>query len=612
MSETSDSEIRLVQTASDSSRLLRSRWTSTELDFGLSAFDGLDSLPSRFPKSVDFHLSIADKHGFKRFIYVAIILVFVVVASILLLHFLNHKQQNGAASKDLTLALRQALLFFDAQKSGDLPENFPIRFRGDSGLDDGKDGDMNADLVGGFYDSGNNIKFSFTTAYTVTLLSWTVVEYHRKYEDVGELDHVKDVIKWGSDYLLKLFVPPSNPASDSSVILYSQVGDGNRSDRENDATCWQRPEDMKYPRPVSVCDETAADLAGEIVAAMSAASLVFAGDKTYARRLIDAAEAFFGLVISPDKKLGKYTENEACGGRARAYYNSTGYIDELVWGATWLFFATGKTDYLKYATDNFVFAEEEELPSEEGIFYWNNKLTANALLMTRIRYFIDLGYPYEDALSTNRTDLLVCSYLSLNRKRGATNGGLIVLTPDGGGAPLQYAATAAFLSKLYGDYIQLLKRTSGSCGGSVFSVQMLQDFSLSQVNYILGDNPKKMSYLVGYGDRYPGFAHHRGASIPWDEKKRSCSEGGQYLNSKYKNPNDLVGAMVGGPDKNDVFLDDRNRPWFTQPSISSNAGLVSALVALHDPPAAKNSSDSDDGATLGIDKMGLYQNVHLR
>lgn len=82
-----------------------------------------------------------------------------------------------------------------------------------------KDGsESNIDLVGGFYDSGNNIKFSFPTAYTVTLLSWTVIEYHEKYADIGELDHVKDIIKWGSDYLLKVTNSSSN-----KTVLYSQA-----------------------------------------------------------------------------------------------------------------------------------------------------------------------------------------------------------------------------------------------------------------------------------------------------------------------------------------------------------------------------------------------------
>ena len=87
---------------------------------------------------------------------------------------------------------------------------------------DGNSSNPPADLVGGFYDSGNNIKFSFPKAYTVTLLSWTVIEYHEKYADIGELDHVKDIIKWGSDYLLKVFVPPNSSIS-LSAKLYSQV-----------------------------------------------------------------------------------------------------------------------------------------------------------------------------------------------------------------------------------------------------------------------------------------------------------------------------------------------------------------------------------------------------
>ena len=105
--------------------------------------------------------------------------------------------------------------------AGYLPKNSSVSFRGDSGLQDGNSSGHN--LVGGFYDSGNNIKFSFPTAYTITLLSWTVIEYHQKYADIGELEHVKDIIKWGSDYLLKLFIPPIKSTSSSTTILYSQA-----------------------------------------------------------------------------------------------------------------------------------------------------------------------------------------------------------------------------------------------------------------------------------------------------------------------------------------------------------------------------------------------------
>lgn len=60
-------------------------------------------------------------------------------------------------------------------------------------------------LVGGYYDAGDSIKFAFTQAYAMTLLSWSVIEYKTKFQALGELDHAKDLIKWGTDYLLKTF-----------------------------------------------------------------------------------------------------------------------------------------------------------------------------------------------------------------------------------------------------------------------------------------------------------------------------------------------------------------------------------------------------------------------
>ncbi|KAA3478161.1 Glyoxalase I [Gossypium australe] len=76
------------------------------------------------------------------------------------------------------------------------------------------------------------------------------------------------------------------------------------------------PEDMRYKKPVSVCNETTSDLAGEIVAALSAASII----------------RFTAIT---------YTTIDACGGEARKLYGSSGYKDELVRATTWLFFATG-------------------------------------------------------------------------------------------------------------------------------------------------------------------------------------------------------------------------------------------------------------------------------
>ncbi|KAL2339671.1 hypothetical protein Fmac_007611 [Flemingia macrophylla] len=475
VSSTFESErhpVRYVHAVSETGRLLpsASRWNSIALDFKLTPNSSTvyESIPSQYPKSVDYNLVITDRKHFHCFIIVLVTIIFAILASVLLVHFLPQKHKQEESSIDLKLAINQALTFYDAQKSGRYPRNSSVKFRGDSGLQDGNS--AKADLTGGFYDSGNNIKFTFTTAYTMTLLSWTVVEYHSKYADIGELDHVRDIIRWGSDYLLK---------------VGSTISDNNEA---NDVSCWQRPEDMTYERPVSICDGSASDLAGEIVAALSAASMVFKEDKHYSGRLVHAAESLYEATINEKStKQGTYTMVDACGKQSRMLYNSTSYKDELAWGATWLFLATENTDYLKNAIALFSSAKRDEPSVDNGIVSWNDKLNA------------------------------------------------------------------------------------------------------VEVNYLLGQNPMKMSYLVGYGDKFPVQVHHRSASIPWNNQHLNCEDGKKWLNSKDPNPQVLVGAMVGGPDTNDKFMDQRTNQKFTEPNIASNAGLVAALIALQDPPS--NSRD---------------------
>ncbi|KAK1266589.1 Endoglucanase 25 [Acorus gramineus] len=578
-----------------------SRWNSIEIDYGLlpTSSNTFEFTPSKYSKSFEFNLSITNKKSFKRFILGFALFIILVATITLLATLLPRKHVVRESSLNLTLALNQALLFFDAQKSGPLPKNNLVRFRGDSGLFDGNSTTTHVDLVGGFYDSGNNIKFSFPTAYTITILSWTVIEYHEKYSVVGELDHVKDIISWGSMYLLKTF-------DSTTSTLYSQVGStNNETGATDDISCWQRPEDMSYPRPVLTCTpSSASDLAGETVAALSAASLVFKENNTYSQRLIQSAQTLFEAIVSSPKR-GTYTSSGGCGGQAREYYNSTGYRDELVWGGAWLFLATGNVSFLKYATENFDYAMTTTTTMEGGgeIFDWDNKVPAIMVLLARLRYLRDPGYPYEDALikSSAAADDLMCSYVS---HQSITSGGLILQRPESGGpAPLQSAVTAAFLSKLYGDYLTVLRTGGRSCkGGWSFTIEALRSFSASQAR----SNPMKMSYLVGFGDHYPSQVHHRAASIPWDRRRYSCEEGKRWLSSQERNPNVLVGAMVPGPDRYDNFTDKRDEPWFTEPTLSGNAGLVAALVALLDRPADPPGRDGIDG---GIDKMGIFVNL---
>lgn len=65
---------------------------------------------------------------------------------------------------------------------------------------------MQVDLVGGYYDAGDNVKFGFPMAFTTTMLSWSVIEFGGLMK--GELQNAREAIRWGTDYLLKATAHP--------------------------------------------------------------------------------------------------------------------------------------------------------------------------------------------------------------------------------------------------------------------------------------------------------------------------------------------------------------------------------------------------------------------
>jgi hypothetical protein len=159
-------------------------------------------------------------------------------------------------------ALTKSLLYFEAQRSGHLPYNQRVAWRGHSGLTDGLQ--QGVDLVGGYYDAGDHVKFGLPMAFTVTMLSWSVIEFGEEIAAAGEYQHALEAIKWGTDYFIKAHTHP--------YILWAEVGDG-----DTDHYCWQRPEDMTTSRQAYKIDKDnpGSDLAGETAAAMAAASIVF-------------------------------------------------------------------------------------------------------------------------------------------------------------------------------------------------------------------------------------------------------------------------------------------------------------------------------------------------
>ncbi|TMW84499.1 hypothetical protein EJD97_025051 [Solanum chilense] len=461
-------------------------------------------------------------------------------------------------------ALSKSFLFYEAQRSGYLPHNQRVQWRGNSGLNDGKASGI--DLVGGYYDAGDNVKFGLPMAFTVTMLSWSILEYGRQMAASGELSHAMDAVKWGTDYLLKAHPEP--------YVLYGEVGDGN-----TDHYCWQRPEDMTTSRAAYRIDPNhpGSDLAGETAAAMAAASIVFRRyNPGYSNELLNHAHQLFEFA---DKYRGKYDSSITV---AQKYYRSvSGYADELLWGAAWLYKASNNQFYLNYLGRNGDALGGTGWSMTE--FGWDVKYAG---VQTLVAQFLMSGKAGHNApvfeKYQQKAENFMCSMLGKgNRNTQKTPGGLIYRQRWNN---MQFVTSAAFLATTYSDYLASAGKYLKCSSGSVSPNELLS-FAKSQVDYILGDNPRATSYMVGYGNNYPRQVHHRASSIvsfKVNPSFVSCRGGyATWYSRKASDPNLLTGALVGGPDAYDNFADERDNYEQTEPATYNNAPLIGVLARLH-------------------------------
>ncbi|KAI3460387.1 hypothetical protein Pfo_017050 [Paulownia fortunei] len=499
--------------------------------------------------------------------------VLIVVAAIAFAIFYTVKQKKhksesdaapvpgppGAITKKYADALKTATQFLDIQKSGKLGNN-QINWRGDSALQDGSQAKL--DLSKGMYDAGDHMKFGFPMAFTATVLSWTILEYGDQMKVVNQLEPVQDSLKWITDYLVN--------AHPTDNVLYIQVGSP-----KADHSCWDRPEDMTEERPLTQVNTSApgTDVAAETAAALASASLVFrTTDSAYSTSLLKHAKQLFTFA---DKYRESYSISIP---EIQTFYNSTGYGDELLWAASWLYHATGERSYFEYVTGKN--GEDFANWGSPTWFSWDNKLAGAQVLLSRVSFFGPKDISNSNVLHKYResAEAVMCGLLpkSPTATSSRTDNGLVWVSQWNA---LQHPVASAFLAVIYSDYMLTSRTAKLSCDGNNFRPSDLRKFAISQADYVLGNNPMKMSYLVGYGDKYPQYVHHRGASIPADATT-GCKDGFKWLESNDPNPNIAMGALVGGPFLNESFIDSRNNSMQTEPSTYNSAVIVGLLSGL--------------------------------
>jgi endoglucanase len=469
---------------------------------------------------------------------------------------------SAAPAFNYAEALQKSMFFYQAQASGDLPENYPVSWRGDSGLTDGAD--VGKDLTGGWYDAGDHVKFGFPMAFTTTMLAWGAVASPDGYAKSGQLDELQGNLRWVNDYFVKAHTAPNE--------LYVQVGDG-----EADHKWWGPAEVMAMARPSMKISASCpgSDVAGETAAAMAASSIVFAGDDpAYSAKLLSHAKQLYSFA---DTYRGAYSD---CVTGASAYYKSwSGYQDELVWGAYWLYKATGDATYLAKAEaeyDKLGTENQSTTKSYKWTVAWDNKQFATYALL---------------AMETGKQKYVDDANRWLDYWTVGVNGERIRYSPGGQAVldswgSLRYAANTSFVALVYSDWVNDATRKA-----------RYHDFGVRQINYALGDNPRNSSYLVGFGTNPPTKPHHRTAHGSWLDS----------ISTPAASRHVLYGALVGGPGSpNDAYVDDRQDFVANEVATDYNAGFSSALAYLVDqyggtPLSAFPKAEAPDGDEIFVE-----------
>lgn len=450
------------------------------------------------------------------------------------------KQQFG--KYNYAELLQKSLWFYDAQRSGDLPDNYRVPWRGDSALNDGSD--VGLDLTGGLYDAGDHVKFGLPMAYSLTLLSWGAIEYKDSYLETNQWDEIRSLIEFTADYFMRCHVRKDNGDTEA---FYGQVGDGNL-----DHAFWGPAEQMMMARPAFKIDENnpGSDLAAETAASFSAMSIAIRDENpTLADQMVDHAKALYKFA---QDNPGLYHESIP---NARSFYRSFSADDEMMWGALWLYRATGDLEYLDIVTSNWGSIDYRSRGLD-----WDSKANGVYVLMS----LINGGAVYRAS-----AERYLDNWVAAGGDLEETPGGLISKFPWG---TLRHSTTNAFCALLYADKVA---DPSGD----------YHRFGRRQIRYALGDNPEDRSYVVGFGVNPPINPHHRGAHSSTTDN----------IAVPTNNVHTLYGALVGGPAvaSNDRYTDDRTDFIANEVAMDYNAGFTGAVAALYRRYGGSPVSDLD-------------------
>ena len=426
---------------------------------------------------------------------------------------------SAAGAYNYAEALQKAIYFYECQQAGPLPEWNRVEWRGDA--------TMNDEVLGGWYDAGDHVKFNLPMAYSAAMLGWALYEYGDGIEASGQRPYLERNLAFALDYLV---------ACDRGDSVVYQIGDGGA-----DHKWWGSAEviEKEMERPYFTC--SASCVTGQMAAALAVGSIVL-NNNTY----LQHAKSLFKLADTKRSDAG-YTE-------ADGFYSShSGFWDELLWAATWLYLATGDQEYLDKA-ESYIPKLNRQNQTTDIEYQWAHcwdDCHYGAMILLAIatgkEEYHEFAQKHLDWWTPQGYNGKSVSY---------TPGGLAHLDTWG---PLRYSMNAAFLALVYSDSIN-----------DTALKQKYYNFAKSQIDYALGSNPENRSYVVGFGKNPPQRPHHRTAHGTWLDK-RDIPDYHRHV---------LYGALVGGPTKSDSYKDDIEDYILNEVATDYNAGFVGVLCRM--------------------------------
>jgi hypothetical protein len=441
-----------------------------------------------------------------------------------------------------------------------------------------QDADAGRNLEGGWFDCGDHVTFGHTFYYSAYMLAkaYDVFPtgfhdlYHGKdYSDYMEskdwsiaggspngMPDLLEELKYATDWIIK--------ATPDANTFYYEKGNGDYDHKKWVTAGYMSTLPVNEggePRPIykNPNDGHMASLAAATMAVMSRIYRKY--DPDYADLCLAHAKNAYGYA--------KPRKSQAAGAASGSFYGAAKHpVTTFVLAASEMFITTNDNTY----KGDIVFTNDDQKNHGWALDYVNPHDLAI--------YAVSMALPDErdSNLSFMRTTFIDKYKNSVNSEKVSTVGG------DWGA--LRYPANFAFAAGLY----------SKAANSTDFD-----QFIYNQVDYILGANTAKQSFVVGFCENCTKVAskpHHRNVFL---NDQNVENKNGLTIPERNK----YFGYLVGGTRASNSYVDDVENYQTTEGGLDYSAGLVGALAYVVSKLAPADTSKFGGGGTQSSMKIRI-------